>query len=402
MLFLHHFFKENSKTKLIVFVLLFTLSIAGFYRIGNSRIEELEQLMENVLHSFLTTSADGISVGYFQWDEMYEAVLSNDTGFIEDNIISILSTFPSVSQLEIVDAPFDGLSSYSVRIQTDNLYFYFGIFDSNSIDYIPDKMIRATFDPDEILGHALENVNMDFQIIIPSTDRHTIESVKIQFDKHPLEFYHFISATLIGFLGLLFLHTYRRYTISKHYEVEGLANIIMLLSKKDAYTAEHSKDVAHYAKAIACSLGMTRAKQKVLEKAGYLHDIGKIGISESILNKPGKLTAEEFERIQEHSTIGFEIVSQFPNLSEVAIIVKGHHELLDGSGYPDGLKGNAIPLTAQILSVADVYSALTTIRPYRKNFSSSEAFTMMQGMSLNQELVAILNRYILKTNSDQS
>jgi HD-GYP domain-containing protein (c-di-GMP phosphodiesterase class II) len=86
----------------------------------------------------------------------------------------------------------------------------------------------------------------------------------------------------------------------------------------------------------------------------------------------------------------------------VAIIVKYHHELLDGSGYPDGLKGNAIPLTAQILSVADVYSALTTVRPYRNNHSSEEAFKIMIKMPLNQEMVEILSSYILKTTSNKN
>ena len=83
----------------------------------------------------------------------------------------------------------------------------------------------------------------------------------------------------------------------------------------------------------------------------------------------------------------------------MAIIVKYHHELLDGSGYPEGLKGNAIPLSAQILSVADVYSALTTVRPYRKNYSSEEAIKIMTEMPLNQELVELLNRCCLKTTS---
>lgn len=397
MLFLYRFFKESTKSKIVVFVLLFILSISGFLKLGNSRIEELEKLMENVLHSFLITSADGISVGYFQWDEMYEAVLNSDKAFFEKNKKDILSTFSSVDEIEIIEAYFDGSSYYTLDVQANELILYFGVFDSDSINYVSDAMIRAKINIDSILGHALQNVDMNIQIVSITTLNKDVESVQIHIDKYPIKFYHILSSMMIGFLGVLFLHIYKKYTISKHYEIEGLANIIMLLSTKDAYTAEHSKDVANFAKAIACSLGMSKAKQKILEKAGYLHDIGKIGISENILNKTDKLTAEEFERIQEHSTIGFEIVSQFPNLSEVAVIVKYHHELLDGSGYPDGLKGNAIPLTAQILSVADVYSALTTVRPYRKNYSSEEAFNIMLQMPLNQELVEILNRYILKT-----
>jgi HD-GYP domain-containing protein (c-di-GMP phosphodiesterase class II) len=139
---------------------------------------------------------------------------------------------------------------------------------------------------------------------------------------------------------------------------------------------------------------MNRKQQKTLEKAGYLHDIGKIGISESILNKTGRLEKEEFDEIKKHSTIGYEIVSQFPNLNEVAIIVKHHHELLDGKGYPDGLMGDEIPFSSQILAVADVYSAMTTDRPYRKGYTGKAAFEIMEGMSLNQELVALLKQNV--------
>lgn len=399
MLFLYRFFKESTKSKLVVFALLFILSLSGFHNLGRSRIEEIEKFMENVLHSFLITSADGISVGYFQWDEMYDAVLSSDKTFFEENKKDILSTFSSVDEIEIIEAYFDGSSYYTLDVQANELILYLGVFDSESMNYVSDMMIRAKINIDSILGHALENVEMNIRIASITTVNNDVESLQIQIDAYPIKFYHILSSVMIGFLGVLLMHIYKKYTISKHYEIEGLANIIMLLSTKDAYTAEHSKDVAHYAKAIACSLGMSRAKQKILEKAGYLHDIGKIGISETILNKPGKLTAEEFDRIQEHSTIGFEIVSQFPNLSEVAIIVKYHHELLDGSGYPEGLKGNAIPLSAQILSVADVYSALTTVRPYRKNYSSEEAIKIMTEMPLNQELVELLNRCCLKTTS---
>lgn len=401
MVFLSRSLKEGTRTKIIVFVLLFIFSLSGFYRLGSTRVEELEKLMENVLHAFLIISADGISVGYFQWDEMYNAVISDDAAFFNENKADILSTFSSVQELEVVKLNFDGSAFYTVDVQGDALYLNFGVFDSLALNYAPDKMIRGKIDIDAILGHALNNVDMKIQNVFIAPAYKNVESLEIQMDEYPLELYHILSATMIGFLGVLFLDIYKKYTISQHYEVEGLANIVMLLSTKDAYTAEHSKDVADYAKAIASSLGMSRAKQKILEKAGYLHDIGKIGISESVLNKPGKLTAEEFERIQEHSSIGYEIVSQFPHLSEVALIVKHHHELLDGTGYPEGLMGNAIPLTAQILSVADVYSALTTVRPYRSNYSREEAFSIMEKMPLNQELVELLKYYTLQSISSK-
>lgn len=391
MLFLHRMFQEHRKSKIVIFILLFIISINGFYQLNRSRIEELEELMENIIQSFVISSADGISLGYFQWDDMYDSVIASDDSFLEHYKHDLLSTFTIVEEIEILDHPFDGNTFYTIEAINQNLYLYFGIFDSSAENHISNQMIRMKFNPVVLLDQALKNNNFDFEIIIH--DGSSIDMIQIKNMSDHLNFFHYLSAFMIGILGILFLYTFRRYSISSHYEIEGLANIVMLLSKKDAYTAEHSKDVSKYAKAIASTLGMNRKHQKTLEKAGYLHDIGKIGISETILNKTGKLEPEEFEEIKKHALIGYEIVSQYPNLNEVALIVKHHHELLNGSGYPDGLKGDEIPFSSQILAVADVYSALTTDRPYRKGYPCKAAFEIMENMSLNQDLVKILKEH---------
>lgn len=390
--FLRQMFQEHRKTKIIVFVLLFIISLTGLYQLNRSRIEDLEDLMEDIIQSFVISSADGISLGYFQWDDMYDSIIASDESFLEHYKHDLLSTFSIVDEIETIDFLFDGTSFYTVQAKNQDLYLYFGIFDSNVENYIKDKIIRMKFNPANLLDQALQKGDVDFEIVI--RDGNSIESIHIHSSKNILNFFHFVSAFMIGFLGILFLHTFKIYSISSHYEIEGLANIVMLLSKKDAYTAEHSKDVARYAEIIAKSVGMNRKQQKTLEKAGYLHDIGKIGISESILNKTGRLEKEEFDEIKKHSTIGYEIVSQFPNLNEVAIIVKHHHELLNGKGYPDGLMGDEIPFSSQILAVADVYSAMTTDRPYRKGYTGKAAFEIMEDMSLNQELVALLKQNV--------
>ncbi|MDW7660619.1 MAG: HD domain-containing protein [Bacillota bacterium] len=389
--FLRQLFQEHRNTKIMLFVLLFFISLTGFYRLNQLRITELEDLMENMIQSFVVSSADGISVGYFQWDDMYDSIIESDDSFLDHYKHDLLSTFSIIEEIDLIDMSFDGSELYTVHAENQELYLYFGIFDSDVEQFIDDKMVRISFNHNSILDHAFMNGEVNFSIIIKDGD--SINSIHVTSNDNILNFYHFISAVMIGILGIYFLNSFKNYSISSHYEIEGLANIVMLLSKKDAYTAEHSADVAKYAKAIASSIGMTRKQQNTFEKAGFLHDIGKIGISETILNKTGKLEKEEFEEIKKHSTIGYEIVSQFPNLSEVAIIVKHHHELMNGSGYPDGLKGDEIPFSSQILAVADVYSAMTTDRPYRKGYSSKAAFEIMENMSLNQELVAILKQH---------
>ena len=381
-------FQGYTVKSIIVFIIIFSLSLMGFYKINTDRITEIEDLMENSLYTFIESNADGVSTGYFEWDEMYEAILNENLDFIAHYERDITSTFALSGTLTLIDKPFDGSYSYSIYCQKGVSYVEIGIFDSFAEKFLPDKMVRITFSPMAIFEESMDNPRFNFGIKIVDSD--TIEGIQVINYEKPLNFFHYLSAFSIALFSVLIIQTFYQYSIRSHYEIEGLANIVMLLSKKDTYTAEHSKGVAELAVLIASKLGMSKNQQKLLNKAGHLHDIGKIGISESILNKSGKLLPEEYEEIKKHSMIGYEIVSQFPNLKEVALIVKYHHEMMDGSGYPDGLKGDEIPLNAQILNVADIFNALTTDRPYRQGFETDKALEMMTQMPLNQDLVAIL------------
>jgi putative nucleotidyltransferase with HDIG domain len=137
------------------------------------------------------------------------------------------------------------------------------------------------------------------------------------------------------------------------------------IEARDAYTRGHSDRVAAHALAAAQELGLSAEQQMALEIASYLHDIGKIGIPEAILGKPGRLDADEFSRMKEHVTIGAGILGQVAFPWPVAPIVRHHHERWDGRGYPGGLAGEDIPLLARIVTVADSYEAMTSDRPYR-------------------------------------
>ncbi len=141
------------------------------------------------------------------------------------------------------------------------------------------------------------------------------------------------------------------------------------LQAKDTYTGGHSEKVAYFAKTIAERMGMSLTEQRELWTAGILHDIGKIGTPEEILNKTTLLSSDEWEIIRNHPTTGAEIVSSVPELKQIAPIIRAHHEWFDGSGYPEGLSRESIPIGARILSVADALEAMTADRPYRKNRS---------------------------------
>ena len=158
--------------------------------------------------------------------------------------------------------------------------------------------------------------------------------------------------------------------------VESLARAI---DAKDSVTHNHIRRVQTYAVVLAGRIGLTEPQQlRALEAAALLHDIGKLAVPEHILNKPGRLTAAEFERMKTHAAVGAEILSEVEFPYPVVPIVRHHHECWDGSGYPDGLRGADIPIGARILSVIDCYDALTSDRPYRRAMTPDAAFGIIR------------------------
>lgn len=134
---------------------------------------------------------------------------------------------------------------------------------------------------------------------------------------------------------------------------------------KDIYTKGHSQRVAKYSRMIAKRMGMDREKQSEIYYIGLLHDIGKIGVRDTVINKNGRLTEEEYEEIKRHPVVGYDILKNITEIPDISMGAKWHHEKYDGSGYPDGLKGEEIPLIARIIAVADAYDAMTSTRSYR-------------------------------------
>ncbi len=153
---------------------------------------------------------------------------------------------------------------------------------------------------------------------------------------------------------------------------------VKAIGAKDSYTEEHSNRVTALAKALALKIGCSVEELDILNTAGLLHDIGKIGIRDDILLKPGRLTDEEFTIIKTHSVIGANIVGQLGLWEREQQIIRCHHERFDGTGYPDGLRAEEIPFLARILSVADVYDALASDRTYRKKMDEDQILKILQ------------------------
>ncbi len=169
-----------------------------------------------------------------------------------------------------------------------------------------------------------------------------------------------------------------------------LQGLVIAVDTKDRYTKRHSEDVARYATFIGERIGMPAAELRTLGVAGLLHDIGKIGVPDQILRKPGKLTDGEYGVLQQHVALGDMIVRDLPDVEMVRAGIRHHHERWDGNGYLHRLEGEDIPLIARILAVADAFSAMTTTRPYRKSLGIQEALTRLgdaAGTQLDERLV---------------
>jgi diguanylate cyclase (GGDEF)-like protein/putative nucleotidyltransferase with HDIG domain len=176
--------------------------------------------------------------------------------------------------------------------------------------------------------------------------------------------------------------------------LNGLLNTI---DGKDHYTRQHSEQVSQLALGLAELIDLPYAIRKQLRMAGLLHDIGKIGIPDRALRKPGRLDAHERSMLEQHTVLGELIVRSVPQLADIVEVVRDHHERIDGTGYPRGLRGEEIPYLARLIAVVDSYSAMTLDRPYRRALSQEEAAYELQkvaGTQLDAELVRQFRRSI--------
>jgi response regulator RpfG family c-di-GMP phosphodiesterase len=163
--------------------------------------------------------------------------------------------------------------------------------------------------------------------------------------------------------------------------IATLEALINAQEAKNAYLSGHSARVAAFAASVAHHLSLSDDDVEDVRMAGRLHDLGKIGVKESVLNKKGPLTDEEYEHVKQHVLIGWQILSPLQHLGSIISYVRSHHEHWDGSGYPDGLAGEDIPLGARIICATEVYDALTTSRPYQEKLTPEEAVDRMSLLS---------------------
>jgi len=197
---------------------------------------------------------------------------------------------------------------------------------------------------------------------------------------------------IIGAGGVIFFfipllvarHSFQLYIEMRDVYISTIRSLVNALEARDQYTFGHSERVARYAVAIGKKLKLPEDQIELLEYVGLLHDIGKIGIRDAILNKPGRFKVEEHQEMRRHAELGADLISGVRMLGRGAGWVRHHHERYDGSGYPDGLKGEEIPLGARIVAVADAYDAMTSSRPYKETKDRKAAIEELRRCSGTQ------------------
>lgn len=174
----------------------------------------------------------------------------------------------------------------------------------------------------------------------------------------------------------------KRYTDDLDSAASILMALAVMIEARDGNTEGHCHRMANYATALGRAMSLPESDLQTLHRGGFLHDIGMLAISDAVLRKQGPLTHEEFDLMKSHTVVGESLCGNLRSLEAVKPIVRHHHERFDGSGYPDGLVGDDIPLVAQIIGVVDVYDAVTTKRPYQGPHTTQEAIDILRGQSM--------------------
>jgi putative nucleotidyltransferase with HDIG domain len=209
-------------------------------------------------------------------------------------------------------------------------------------------------------------------------------------------------AVLLFFVPLLYArYSFRLYFDMRKIYIDTVKSLSQAVEAKDPYTNGHSMRVGRYSCKLAERLGLSKKRIENLRIAAILHDIGKIGIEEQILNKPGRLSDEEYDRIKQHPEIGVKIIANINFLTDASKIILSHHERYDGTGYPEGRKIGEILLESQILSLADVFDALTSERPYRSAMTVAEALEIIENGKGSQFDYKLADAFIKMVKEDK-
>ncbi len=259
----------------------------------------------------------------------------------------------------------------------------------------PDKRtLRRDIDKSE----RIKILKLQTKVIVPLNGKSELVGMLFLGSKKSGDIYNQDDAELLTILcnqaALSIKNTFLYEELQESY-LNTVRSLVTALEAKDEYTKGHSERVANFAREIAQELGFIQQEAELLYEVSLLHDVGKIGVSEQILNKPSKLSSTEYAQIRTHAMIGEKIISGVESLKEGLSAVRHHHERLNGDGYPDGLSQIEIPIEARVLAVADAFDAMTTKRPYRSAMTTKEAVIELKTHACDQFDPRVVRAFIV-------
>lgn len=371
--------------------------------LSTKRAERRVQILEKRLES----SVERLSASYDELSLLHRLtnglkLSSTDEELGAESLSWILDHVPAMgAALHLLPVPEADRSTYQARSQSV-------LVTKGAVDFSLDELLKYIDTIDFSFSNRPHLANVSPQA--PTTPlRGTRELIIAQIGDRDTLFGHLVLAnhrnekpfgitdgTLIGSVAtILGIHCGNYELYRQH--AEFLASVVQALTSaidaKDAYTCGHSDRVARIAVRLARQLDCTNDDLHTLYMAGLLHDIGKIGITDSVLQKPGRLTADEFAHIQQHPKLGFNILADIKQLSDILPIVLHHHEQWNGKGYPLGLEGDQIPLLARITAVADAFDAMTSNRPYREGMPIEKVEQILREGSGSQWDSRVIDAY---------
>ncbi len=372
-----------------IFLLASLVALLLFYNLATQR---RVNFIENCRYSFkmtVETLARSVSIHYFRRDDFFSELRAGNRTNIEEYVKKISDDSIYIKKVQLKDTGLDIKGPYTISGDNGSIFIRFKIFNSDGTEFINNMHGLLVIDA----GLLLLELQRDELLILEKSDEKGMDfiyNLRVYFLGSLLHFFHWVSVLSIGLLAALIFNEIMTRHYHYFYEIRGLQKIVFLFEKTERFSANHSVRVAAISKALGKLAGIKHRRLKDLYIAALLHDIGKISIPVEILNNPGKLSRDEFGAIKLHPIHSVRILENFEELHHIIPFVRSHHERLDGSGYPDGLTAEKIPLESRIIAIADVLEALTGERPYRKPMNIEEAVKVMRGMSLDQDILYIL------------
>lgn len=380
-------FKAHDIFKTVI--VLAVIAAAAFAVIIGFKLESREAQFKATKSAFttvLTIDWMAFNDGYFSWGDLQDNVELGNLAEAKEQLLDIVYLYPFVVGTTLENkAPPQG--SPIIESNNGRMFLLFSIKDDYGRRPLPDWTAVVEIDSQELL----DTIRPENRLHVDGEHgKELAYSLKVDFADPLLGWTDHLIVLLatmaIGIPVCLAISRKSRF----FYETKGLESIIFLFEQAERESANHSRRVAALAIFVGQKMGYRGKRLRGLYTAALLHDIGKIAIPSQILQKSEPLTRAERQAIQTHPVVSARILRNFKELSSLSPVVLYHHERMDGSGYPDGLKGDEISVESRIIAVVDVFEALIGKRPYRDPVSPAEAFATLKAMPLDQTIVDIL------------